>query len=108
MTRHHRAVRIVLAVAAALLPPSALLADTPDGPLCTAYGGLPNDDGGARAGMVRVPGGTFTMGDDGQWPEERLAHRVTVSPFWIDRHEVTNAQFARFVAATGYRTVAER
>ena len=109
MTRHRRVVRIVLAAAAAaLLPPSPLLADAPGGPLCAPYGGLPNDDGDARAGMVRAPGGTFTMGDDAQRPEERLAHRVTVSPFWIDRHEVTNAQFARFVEATGYRTVAER
>ena len=67
MTRHHGAVRIVLAAAAAaLLPPSALLADGPGGPLCTAYDGLPNDDGGARAGMVRIPGSTFTMGDDEQ------------------------------------------
>ncbi len=43
------------------------------------------------------------MGDDDQRPEERAAHEVTVAGFWIDRHEVTNAQFARFVAATGYR-----
>ena len=48
------------------------------------------------------------MGDDDQRPEERAAHRVTVAPFRIDRHEVTNAQFERFVDATGYHTVAER
>jgi formylglycine-generating enzyme required for sulfatase activity len=58
--------------------------------------------------MVWVPGGVFTMGSDVQYPEEAAAHRVRVSGFWIDRHEVTNAQFARFVAATGYRTTAER
>ena len=62
----------------------------------------------AIPGMVWIAGGIFTMGDDEERPEERSAHQVTVSGFWIDRHEVTNAQFARFVDATGYRTVAER
>ena len=74
---------------------------------CDAYAGLPEDTG-PSAGMVWIAGGTFTMGDDDERPEERSAHPVTVSGFWIDRHEVTNAQFARFVDATGYRTVAER
>ncbi|GIW89134.1 MAG: hypothetical protein KatS3mg108_3458 [Isosphaeraceae bacterium] len=61
-------------------------------------------------GMVRIPGGTFWMGIDAEdaWPDERPAHRVTVDPFWIDAYEVTNAQFRRFVEATGYRTTAER
>ncbi|HKK31316.1 MAG TPA: formylglycine-generating enzyme family protein [Alphaproteobacteria bacterium] len=58
-------------------------------------------------GMVRIEGGAFIMGEDEARPEERSEHPVTVSPFWIDRHEVTNAQFARFVAATGYQTLAE-
>lgn len=60
-------------------------------------------------GMVWVEPGTFTMGwdgDDGR-PDERPAHPVRVDGFWIDETEVTNAQFARFVAATGYRTTAE-
>jgi formylglycine-generating enzyme required for sulfatase activity len=48
------------------------------------------------------------MGSDRQRPEERFTHIVRVAPFFIDRHEVTNAQFARFVDATGYVTVAER
>jgi formylglycine-generating enzyme required for sulfatase activity len=48
------------------------------------------------------------MGDEDQRPEERTAHPVTVSPFWIDRHEVTNAQFRAFVDATAYVTVAEK
>lgn len=60
------------------------------------------------AGMVWLAGGSFLMGEDDERPEERPAHRVTVRGFWIDRHEVTNAEFAAFVAATGYRTVAER
>jgi formylglycine-generating enzyme required for sulfatase activity len=63
---------------------------------------------GATEEMVWIPGGAFTMGDDRAGPEERPTRRVTVHGFWIDRHEVTNAQFARFVAATGHVTAAER
>jgi formylglycine-generating enzyme required for sulfatase activity len=59
-------------------------------------------------GMVEMPGGTFRMGADNQWPEERSAEAVTVSPFCLDAHEITNAQFAQFVKETGYLTVAER
>ncbi len=47
--------------------------------------------------MVRIPGGTFLMGSDDHYPEEAPAHKVTVDGFWIDRHPVTNAEFARFV-----------
>jgi formylglycine-generating enzyme required for sulfatase activity len=57
--------------------------------------------------MIWIPGGTYRMGSDKHYPEERPAHRVSVDPFWIDREPVTNERFARFVAATGYRTVAE-
>ena len=60
------------------------------------------------AGMVFVSGGTFQMGSERDRPEERHAHTVRVDPFWIDRHEVTNAQFRQFVEATGYVTLAER
>ncbi|SIT40879.1 conserved exported hypothetical protein [Paraburkholderia piptadeniae] len=60
--------------------------------------------------MVWIPGGKFTMGSEHPHavPNERPAHRVKLSGFWVDRHDVTNAQFARFVAATGYVTTAER
>jgi len=58
--------------------------------------------------MVPIPGGTFTMGSDAHYPEEAPAHRVSVRPFHMDRYTVTNAEFARFVAATGYVTLAER
>jgi sulfatase modifying factor 1 len=58
--------------------------------------------------MVWVPSGGFLMGSDHHYPEERDAHRVAVSGFWIDTHTVTNSEFARFVAATGYATLAER
>jgi sulfatase modifying factor 1 len=57
--------------------------------------------------MVWIPGGTFRMGSDKHYPEERPAHRVTVDGFWIDRYPVTNERFARFVAATSHTTFAE-
>jgi len=63
---------------------------------------------GEHAGMAHIPAGTFTMGSNRHRPEERYSHLVRVDGFWIDQHEVTNAQFAKFVAGTGYRTVAER
>ena len=58
--------------------------------------------------MIWIPGGTFLMGSDEHYPEEAPAHPVSVSGFWIDRYQVTNAAFRRFVKATGYVTVAER
>ncbi|MFE9958088.1 formylglycine-generating enzyme family protein [Micromonospora sp. NPDC005299] len=62
----------------------------------------------APPGMVWIRGGRFTMGSDDHYPEERRAHPVQVDGFFIDVHTVTNRQFAEFVAATGYVTVAER
>ncbi len=59
-------------------------------------------------GMLWIPGGTFLMGSDEHYPEEAPAHRVKVGGFWMDRHTVTNREFERFVAATGYVTLAER
>jgi formylglycine-generating enzyme required for sulfatase activity len=60
--------------------------------------------------MVWIPAGRFTMGGIGDnIPEDELPlHDVKLDGFWIDRTEVTNEQFARFVAATHYITVAER
>lgn len=58
--------------------------------------------------MVWIPGGTFLMGSNDFYPEERPAHRVTVDGFWMDEHPVTNAEFRRFVKVTDYQTVAER
>ncbi|WP_255087811.1 MULTISPECIES: formylglycine-generating enzyme family protein [unclassified Synechococcus] len=58
--------------------------------------------------MVWIPGGSFMMGSDAHYPEEAPAHRVAVEGFWIDRSPVTNAQFLKFVKATGHRTSAER
>ena len=64
----------------------------------------------AHPGMVWVRGGTFRMGaDNNQGSEDEYPkHTVTVSGFWIDVTEVTNAQFAAFIKATGYVTTAER
>jgi formylglycine-generating enzyme required for sulfatase activity len=72
----------------------------------------------APAGMVFVPGGEFSMGaadprglpqgGDEAMADARPVHRVHVDAFWMDATEVTNDQFARFVEATRYVTVAER
>lgn len=58
--------------------------------------------------MVWIPGGTFLMGSNDYYPEEAPVRPVSVEGFWIDARPVTNAQFRRFVKATGYVTVAER
>jgi len=67
---------------------------------------------GEMAGMVWIPGGEFSLGATGQdslaRDDEKPAHRVRVSGFWMDETEVTNAQFSAFVKATGYQTTAER
>lgn len=72
----------------------------------------------APAGMVWIPGGEFSMGSEvasenlcglpGVTQDARPIHRVSVDGFWMDRTEVTNEEFERFVKATGYVTVAER
>lgn len=58
--------------------------------------------------MIQIAGGTFRMGSTDFYPEEGPVHERTVAPFELDVHPVTNAQFAAFVEATGYVTVAER
>ena len=58
--------------------------------------------------MVELPGGTFRMGSERFYPEERPVREVSVDGFWIDRHPVTVAEFRRFVKATGHVTWAER
>ncbi len=60
--------------------------------------------------MVLIKGGTFTMGTDDpkSFSNERPAHAVRVNDFMMDVHEVTNKEYAQFVKATGYKTVAER
>ncbi|WP_430867754.1 formylglycine-generating enzyme family protein [Demequina aurantiaca] len=58
--------------------------------------------------MVTIPGGTYTMGSEDFYPDEGPVHERTVRSFLLDPHPVTNAQFAQFIDATGYVTVAER
>ena len=80
--------------------------------------GTPHPAGDPPAGMVWITGGEFSMGcadprgipNGGTDPmvDARPIHRVGIAGFWIDVTEVTNDQFAAFVAATGYVTVAER
>lgn len=63
--------------------------------------------GSGNAEMVLIQGGNFSMGA-AEFVDARPIHTVKVNNFWMDKHEVTNAQFAQFVKATGYVTVAER
>lgn len=58
--------------------------------------------------FVRIPGGEFTMGADDGEEDERPAHVRRVSAFWISAHEITNRQYAEFVAHTGHRPPAVR
>ena len=60
--------------------------------------------------MVLIPGGSFSMGGRSEqaYQDEFPRHPVTVSAFYMDRYEVTNAQFKAFVDDTGYKTIAER
>ncbi|ANY21003.1 Serine/threonine-protein kinase pkn1 [Tsuneonella dongtanensis] len=79
-----------------------------------------NADGGGKTAVVartcaaiadtpvRLEGGTFAMGEEDVYAEEGPVRQTTVAGFWIDPHEVTNRQFAEFVEATGYLTVAEK
>lgn len=71
--------------------------------ILAAGAGSPAED------MVLVPGGRVTLGSTGLHAASDAPRReVELPAFLVDRHEVTNGQFARFVAATGYRTTAER
>lgn len=58
--------------------------------------------------MAWIRGGTFLMGSNAHYAEERPVHPVSVESFWMDKHTVTNQQFEQFVRATGYVTSAER
>ncbi|MBX9724740.1 MAG: formylglycine-generating enzyme family protein, partial [Candidatus Obscuribacterales bacterium] len=62
-----------------------------------------------KNGMVWIPGGTFSMGsDDPSFVDAKPVHQVNVDGFWMDKCEVSNEEFSRFVKATNYKTVSER
>lgn len=60
--------------------------------------------------MIWIPDGIFTMGTDDphSMPNERPAHQVKINGFWMDKYDVTNVEFRKFVEATGYVTTAEK
>jgi len=101
---------------AAVAAAAPVVAEGPIPPLAAVPEAKPADEPDGRPaepapeGMVWIPGGVFTMGTDDPdaHESERPAHRVQVRGFWIDEAEVTNAQFRKFVDATGYKTTAER
>lgn len=69
-----------------------------------------NDRKESFKGMVRIDGGEFIQGatSEGEYRREYPAHKSKVNGFWMDKTEVTNAQYMQFVKETGYITVAER
>jgi formylglycine-generating enzyme required for sulfatase activity len=101
---------VLIAVASGLLLAAAtvaasglMMARVPD--VCLAASDRP---GMPDAGMHWIAGGRFAMGSEQFRPEEAPVHETSVDGFWIDTHDVTNAQFATFVVETGYVTTAER
>jgi serine/threonine-protein kinase len=61
------------------------------------------DKANPPSGMVYVPGGTYMMGRNTEDPYEGPPHEVKVAPFFMDKTEVTNRQYAEFIQATGYK-----
>ena len=68
---------------------------------------LLRQQGEDQVNMVMIEGGAFVMGSK-NFPDALPLHEVEISSFYMDEHEVTNAQFEAFVKATGYVTVAEK
>lgn len=98
--------RLPAAQAAARPVPAALGGEA----LCAAGTGLPAGWGRQKqAGMAWIPSGNFTLGSQQGYADERPAMAAqAVAGFWMDQTEVSNAQFAAFVQATGYVTQAEQ
>jgi formylglycine-generating enzyme required for sulfatase activity len=106
---------LLVTICGAAISPAATSKASPFAPTISNKKAAPAQ---APKGMVWIPGGEFSMGSEdptsdavcgGHEPmrDARPIHRVYVDGFWMDKTEVTNEQFAKFVAATGYRTVAE-
>jgi formylglycine-generating enzyme len=101
-----------------LAPAVQTVPETPKNAFAPTQAGARNAPCPSPAGMVWIPGGEFSMGcaDPRDLPhgghdtmaDARPIHSVFVDAFWMDHFEVTNDQFASFVRATGYVTVAER
>lgn len=106
LTVTRRRIAIAAGIAAAGVLGWVLLTGSETAPAQAAACRLPPTSG-PHAGMVLIPAGTFAMGDT-LYPEEGPVREVSVRSFWMDRTEVTNAEFAAFVRATGYVTTAER
>ena len=103
------AAALVLAASGCHRGPAQATSPLGDRGRCGAYSGLPENWGkDPHAGMVLVEGGSFDLGSERGYADERPLRHSRVESFWIDRTEVTNAEFASFVAATGYVTEAER
>lgn len=60
--------------------------------------------GDAPNEMIRIPAGPFIMGTNDRLPDEGPQHTVTLPAYWIDKYEVTNAQYKKFIDATGRRS----
>ena len=97
---------------------TANAADSTPGSFSPTIANSSRSSGPVPEGMVWIPGGEFSMGANGECSGVSCCspstvsdcspiHRVSVDGFWMDASEVTNAQFAKFVEATGYVTVAE-
>ncbi|NQZ78093.1 MAG: formylglycine-generating enzyme family protein [Ekhidna sp.] len=78
-----------------------------------SFGCVPSAEHGGQEvpeNMVLIPAGEFVMGgrSDQAYEDEFPRHKVKVSAFFMDQHEVTNEQFQKFTEETSYKTVAER
>ena len=102
--------RVLIAIAMSALG----LAACADDPTGSSANGTDNMNARAEcltsggSEMVWIEGGRMTLGADPKYPEEGPPRDVKVEGFWISATEITNAQFAQFVKATGYKTEAER
>src|SRR5580658_1629248 len=104
-----RIIAVIATVGLTAIPESA--AEHCDNGISAARRGRSGSSTSTKVGpeMIWIRGGEFSMGSDHPDMEDaRPVHRVRVDGFWMDRTTVTNDQFAQFVAATGYVTIAER